>query len=138
VMVGMLYRRLNATDTAGADGEARVVEDRKVGVQWSIDEADGSVVFSGIAAELSLPWSEPAVQVTHDHLVVFPRTFVTESTVRAMREQGRERTVASVVPEDAQLPELSGETLILRCPDRLPDIDRIIEEKLLSARLARG
>ena len=136
VMTGMLHRRLNGSDAAGVDGAARVVEDRKRGVEWSIDESTGSVRFTGLDASASLPWS--AKLVATEELTIVPRAYVTMDTLQEIEELSRQGLTALVVAAGARLPSGCEDLTVLRCPDRLPDIDKAIEEKLLAARISRG
>lgn len=126
VMIGMLFRRLNSTDAAGAGhGEARVVEDRNNGVTWSIDDETGVVTFSGLPRGGTVPWT---------HGVTCEGTL----TVRPFGPPPAPGVVdAVVVPADVAAPELPAGVALLRCPERLPDIDKGIEARLLSSRISR-
>jgi hypothetical protein len=139
VMIGMLQRRLDATDAAGADRAARVVEDRRRGVTWSVIEGEGAVRFSNLAAYDGdpLPWASPAVAAGED-LTIFPRSLVSRETIDRAVAAGAHGPVAIVVPTDTDLPSLPEGLLVLRCPDRRPDIDRVVEEKLLASRISRA
>ncbi|MDQ6948618.1 MAG: hypothetical protein M3256_20760 [Actinomycetota bacterium] len=137
VIAGMLYRRLNATDAAGTDGQARVVEDRRRGVEWEIGEADGSVTFSGLDPSAPLPWLSGHAVASDGRLVVFPRTHLTPETIDRAAVAAERGVSAVALPTETELPSLPSSVLALRCPDRLPDVDRAIEEKLLAARISR-
>ena len=142
VMAGMLHRRLNATDAAGAEEEARVVEDRRAGVEWRVRDDVGAVQFSGLTPGGILPWS-PGRQIEGSELAVFPRSFVTDAVVDAAMNANVTRATgdvprALVVPRDTTLPTLPPDLLVLTCPDRRPDIEKTIEGKLLTARISRG
>ena len=137
VMAGMLYLRLNATDTAGADEDARVLEDRRAGVEWHVLDELGAVHFAGLTLGDTLPWL-PGKQLEQAELAVFPRSFVTDAVVEDVMSAASGVPRALVVPRDTKLPRLPPELLVLTCPDRRPDIDKTIEGKLLMARISRG
>ncbi len=147
-MLGMLFRRLDTTDHAAAGkaasaGAARVVEDERVGVNWRVLGEVGAVVFRDLVPG-RLPWQ--AVDSQHEigdsaELVVIPRTFIDAPDLDLARQLATSFThVALVVPQDAEPPlrPLDSSVAVLRCPDRLSEIDRVIERKLLDARLARA
>jgi hypothetical protein len=138
VMAGMLYRRLNATDAAGAaDEEARVVEDRRAGVEWEVIGELGAVRFSGLTPGDVVPWSSGA-QLEGTELVIFPRSMATPGVIDEVMNAADDVPRALVVPRDTELPELPTGLLKLTCPDRHPDIDKAIERNLLTARISRG
>jgi hypothetical protein len=137
VMAGMLYRRLNATDAAGADGVARVVEDRRAGVDWQVLDEQGAVRFRGLTASSLIPWSV-GLQLEGAELTVFPRSLVTAAVLEEIMRSPLPGQRALVVPRDTDLPKLPGGLFVLTCPDRQPDIDKAIEAKLLTARISRG
>lgn len=139
LMVGMLHRRLNATDAAGAASEARVFEDSRVGVTWSVVEDIGSVAFDGLAAG-RLPWQDGSVAAPEPgSLVVVPRAVPTQGDVEIVRSVAAASGAALVVPADADLRHLAlGDITVLRCPDRIGELDLAIEGKLLTARTARA
>src|SRR5262249_13859587 len=58
LMAGMLFRRLNGRDAAGADTGPRVVEDASVGVAWNVLADRGAVEFSGLDADSRVPWTQ--------------------------------------------------------------------------------
>jgi hypothetical protein len=147
-MVGMLYQRLNATDNASGDvnglpGAARVIEDERVGISWRVLEDVGVVVFAGLRSAM-LPWQPPdgRVQVGHgEEVAVVPRTFATQDDIALCRAlKANFPHVAMLLPRDARPSMLVGQDqlLTLHCPDRLSEIDRAIESKLLGARTSRG
>jgi hypothetical protein len=137
VMAGMLHRRLNATDAAGAEEEARVVEDRRAGVEWRVLDDVGAVQLSGLSPGGVLPWA-PGRQIDRSELAVFPRSFVTDGVVEDVMNAAGGVPRALVVPRDTTLPALPPDLLVLTCPDRRPDIEKTIEGKLLTARISRG
>jgi hypothetical protein len=49
-----------------------------------------------------------------------------------------EAPVALLIPRDAPEPECPAEVVVLRCPDRLADIDKAIEGHLLTMRISRA
>jgi hypothetical protein len=146
LMVGMHYRRLDTKDGAGAEGaEARVLEDNRVGVRWEVLPEIGAVTFSCLASD-PLPWVErsggearPADSV--ETLTVLPRLSIDSEAMELVRAIGRGGPVAVAVPHDAtatagDVAEFGG--LLLRCPDRLAELDQAIESKLLQARISRA
>ena len=137
-MVGMLYRRLNSLDNAGGDGssEIRVVEDRTRGVTWSVNSDDASVEFSGLWPE-PLPWSTDSEPLADGKLVVFPRSAVTPAVLEQVQSRSHRNATAVVVPRDASALSNGGCT-VLRCPDRIADLDQAVEAKLLASRISRG
>jgi hypothetical protein len=138
LITGMLYRRLDSTDVA-ASTETRVLEDNRAGVRWSVVPDVGAVIFEQVPAG-PLPWrTRETVLGVGDRLVVLPRGTVTEQDLAiaaALRTTG---VVAIAVPADADLTglDLSG-VQVLRCPDRLGQLDQAIEANLLRARVARS
>lgn len=137
VMTGMLYRRLNATDTAAAAGEkaVRVVEDRNKGVTWQVDEASGSVTFFGLDPNDQLPWTSGIAST--EALVVHPRTALVDPLAEITTAPGGAMT-AVLVPADAPQPAVPEGVVVLRCPERLADLDKDIERRLLTSRISRG
>jgi hypothetical protein len=133
-MLGMLYRRLNSQDTAGGDAEVRVVEDRTRDVSWEIDEATGSVTFRGLSPDDPVPWTQGIVASA---LRVIPCSRVTPDIVEAL-QVADDATLAVVVPRDVHPHGLPEGISVLRCPDRLADLDKQVEENLLKSRISRG
>jgi hypothetical protein len=137
VMVGMLFRRLNSNDTAGdAETAVRVVEDRSNGVIWQVDETNGAVMFRGLDTSTSLPWTHGVSGV--GEIIVFPRTALTNELVRAIAENNSRELKVILIPADAPQPPLPSGVVVLRCPERLADIDKDIEQRLLTSRISRG
>jgi hypothetical protein len=137
VMAGMLLRRFNSTDAAGdATSAVRVVEDRSKGVTWHVDEVKGAVTFRGLDATAPVPWTHGAVGV--GEVTVFPRTALTSSLARAVAADASAGLKAVLVPADVPSPPDTGGVVVLRCPDRLADIDKDIERRLLTSRISRG
>lgn len=140
LMVGMLHRRLDTRDTAGgAAGDARVLEDNRVGVSWSVIEDLGAVTFDGLQAG-PMPWQAGTAECGDGGtLVACPRPSPTAEDVAAVRSLAEVVPAALVIPADADLAGLDAfEIVVLRCPDRLGEIDLAIENKLLKSRLARS
>jgi hypothetical protein len=137
VMAGMLFRRLNSTDAAGdASSAVRVVEDRSAGVTWDVDEVRGAVTFRGLDATAPVPWTYGLRGV--DEVTVFPRTALTPDLARALAADGSPGLKAVLVPADVPSPSGADGVVVLRCPDRLADIDNDIERRLLASRISRG
>lgn len=136
VMTGMLFRRVNGSDAAAANEEVRIVEDRSKGVTWHIDEENGSVIYSGIDRSSPLPWARAKAKT--DQLTVFPRAAATAEVVASIRATQSSTLRAILVPSDVTVPGDTGDVIVLRCPERLADIDKDIERRLLSSRISRG
>jgi hypothetical protein len=134
VMAAMLFNRLNNRDSAGDADSVRVLEDTRQGVTWQVADAPASVRFTDLNPALPLPWCGhgPAAAVR-----VFPRTIVTAETIEAVRDARRDVLAALLVPLDATV-EVPDDVLVMRCPDRLADLDKTIEAKLLTSRIARA
>jgi hypothetical protein len=139
LMVGMLYRRLDTKDTAATAGEARVLEDNRVGVTWSVVEELGAVIYNRLRAE-RLPWqASSACSEDGGSLIAVPRTVPQHDDVEIVRSLSQVQPSALVVPQDADLSGLDTDgLLVLRCPDRLGELDLATEDKLLKARVARA
>jgi hypothetical protein len=135
VMVGMLFDRLNNRDSAG--GNVRVLEDDRQGVSWHCDPQLGAVEFDQLDATLALPWLRGQA-VTARRLVVAPRTTLTAGCVSTLPTPSADGAVAVLVPLDIEADDLPDHVLVLRCPERLADLDKQIEAKLLTARISRG
>ena len=140
VMTGMFLKRVDALDSArpGDAGVARVVEDRKRGVSWSIDAEAGAVSMHGLDDTSPIPWSRTHPGVSSLRLI--PRSGVTPTTSPLLlRMMGQTDTpCALLIPRDAPEPECSPEVVVLRCPERLADIDKVIEGRLLTMRISRA
>lgn len=136
VMTGMLFRRLNGSDAAAANEDVRVVEDRSKGVIWHVDEENGSVIYSGIDRSLPFPWTR--AKVNTDQLTVFPRAAATAEVVANIRATQSATLRAILLPSDVSVPAETGDVIVLRCPERLADIDKDIERRLLTSRISRG
>jgi hypothetical protein len=137
VMAGMLFRCLNSTDAAGDPSSAvRVVEDRSKGVTWHVDELAGAVTFRALDAAAPVPWTHEAGGVAE--ITVFPRTALTVGQAQAVAAEDSPGLKAVLVPADAPSLPAAGGLVVLRCPDRLADIDKEIERRLLTSRISRG
>jgi hypothetical protein len=145
LMIGMLYRRLDSLDNAGSTTDARVAEDNRVGVRWVVLPEVGAIEFSGLRPE-PLPWldtpgHERATRSTDDSLTVLARLAVSREAVDTAQRIRGERPVAIVIPWDGagDAGTLAAQGIdLLRCPDRLGELDQEIERKLLTARIARA
>jgi hypothetical protein len=136
VTAGMLFRRLNGTDAAASDtSEVRVVEDRTKGVTWSVHSEEAAVTFAGISPEEPVPWTFGLSGI--DTLTVFPRAAATDRSIEALATSRLPGHKALLLPADVTGPPEAAIT-VLRCPDRLADIDKNIEDRLLKSRISRG
>lgn len=133
--VGMLFRRLNSTDAAADTADVRVVEDRTKGIGWMIDDSEAAVTFAGLDPGEPVPWTRGVGGV--GELTVYPRTAASDSSLDAVHRSGLPGHKALLVPADVPVPAESGVT-VLRCPERLADLDRSIEDRLLKSRISRG
>jgi hypothetical protein len=134
VTVGMLFRRLNSTDAAADTGDVRVVEDRTRGIGWAADDGEAAVTFSGLNPDEPVPWTRGLSGVSE--LTVYPRTAADASSLDAVRGSRLPGHKALLLPADVPSPADSGIT-ILRCPERLADLDKSIEDRLLKSRISR-
>ena len=134
--VGMLHRRLNSTDAASSPSLVRVVEDRTNDVVWTIRPKNAAVTFSGLDPSDAIPLMVGLTGV--DALTVFPRSVLTPEVIAEMLAADAPGHKALLVPADIPLPDLDPSFTVLRCPDRLADIDKSIEERLLKSRISRG
>ena len=69
---------------------------------------------------------------------MFPRTALTSDLARAVAADDSPGLKAVLVPADVPSPPDSEGVVVLRCPDRLADIDKDIERRLLTSRISRG
>jgi len=139
LMVGMLYRRMNGRDSAGAEAGVRVVEDVSVGVAWEIVDELGAVALSGLDPATGIPWITRGDTMRAEALTVLPRTYLTEDVIGEVNRLHAEgRSVALAVPRDADVDEQSVEAPVLRCPDRIADLDKQAEARLLTSRISRS
>ena len=135
-LTGMLHRRLSSIDSAGVDAEPRVVEDLSRPVTWRVDAETGSVEFAGWDPESDVPWSGGLMRAPE--FVAYPRSIVTESTLAQLQTTEDARPRVLVVPQDVAVPPLPKHVVVLRCPDRLDDIDMAVEARLLTSRISRS
>jgi len=140
VMTGMFLKRVDAVDAARAEEPetARVVEDRKRGVIWAIHDDAAVVTLGGLDETTALPWS--GSRPGTDQLHVVPRAAVTAATVSLLERlvADSENPVALLIARDAPEPTCPPGVIVLRCPDRLADIDKVIEDRLLTMRISRA
>ena len=142
LMVGMLYGRLDTNDQASGNGEVRVIEGSRVGVEWTVLPEVGGVALRRLRGE-PLPWqSRTSIEFAAGKtLIALPRLSVSTDDIRAaagLRSQGQ---VAIVVPRDTEIAAVdlgAQDIALLRCPDRLGQLDQAIEAKLLAARISRA
>lgn len=138
VTTGMLFRRLNATDHANsASGVVRVVEDRTKGIGWEVQPDVAAVTLTGLDPSEPIPWTYGSSGVVT--LTVFPRTAITVDGIREIVRADVPGDKAILVPADCPTPpEVHPAVHVLRCPDRLADVDKSIEDRLLKSRISRG
>ncbi len=138
ITAGMLFRRLNSTDSAATtDASAiRVVEDRKKGVEWTVHPDVAAVTLTGLDPNDPVPWTGGLTGI--DTLTVFPRTAITPDVELGIANADVPGHKALLVPTDALISSHHGSVTVLRCPERLADIDKAIEERLLRSRVSRG
>lgn len=146
LMIGMYFRRLDTKDGAGAEGVAvRALEDNRVGIWWAVNSERGAVRLDGLRAE-SLPWQDADADARMEvaagsSLTVLPRPRVTAEALATARELSPDGPVAIVIPRDgdgvAKTVHAAG-ALLVRCPDRVGELDQMIERKLLEARISRA
>jgi hypothetical protein len=138
VSTGMLYRRLNSTDAAaaGAESVVRVIEDRTKGIDWTIHPHDAAVTLTGLNPADPIPWTFGLTGI--DALTIFPRTGINSHVLAEVDGADVPGHKALLVPADVPTSACEGVVQVLRCPDRLADIDKTIEERLLKSRISRG
>ena len=139
LMAGMLFRRLNGHDPAGTAGDVRVVEDASVGVEWNVLEELGAVHYVGTNKGSPVPWMQGPVQLLGTELIVFFRSQLSDTVAARVNEMHAGGTpVAVAVPLDVEIHHDRLSAPILRCPDRMADLDKQAEEKLLTSRISRA
>lgn len=158
-MVGMLFARLDNVDKAtgaspstlidqaATDGlpprdDVRLIEGERVGVTWRVIEEIGAVVFDGVRAG-ELPWQRGVTFRAinrGEQLLVIPRSIIDSDDVALAADMAADYAhVALLAPQASQVPTgMKGNVLVLQCPDRLPEIDRVVERKLQLARTTRA
>jgi hypothetical protein len=138
LMAGMLFRRLDTHDAAGENTEARALEDHRVGVHWEIDARTAAITFHGLDAR-RIPWQPRDMSFDEgSSLIVLPRHAVTDEDRRAAVAARQQGQVALALPTDADVGRIPQGVLVLRCPDRLGELDLQIDAKLLRSRMARA
>lgn len=138
MLAGMLFNRLNNTDQAGSSGAVRVLEDDRLGVRWSCRPAEGAVRFTNLDAVAPLPWVRGRATADEGGLTVVPRGTFGPGDEENLRELRHHGLTAVLLPLDVAEPPVPEGVIVLRCPDRLADLDKAIEAKLLTARISRG
>lgn len=138
LMTGMLHRRMNGQDSAGAEDGARVVEDTSRGIGCEVLAELGAVAFDRLEGDEPLPWGGQGAAGAST-LTVFPRTFIDADTVREVnRMEAEGRAAAVAVPRDVDVEDAGLEVPVLHCPDRIADLDKQAEDRLLTARISRS
>jgi len=138
VTAGMLFRRLNATDNANGGSEVvRVVEDRTKGIVWDVHPDIAAVTYTGLDPTDPIPWTFGTSAT--EALTVFPRSTIGDDVLSEVVAADVPGDKAVLVPADAPTPSAMPSSIrVLRCPDRLADIDKSIEDRLLKSRISRG
>jgi hypothetical protein len=139
LIAGMFFRRLDTKDTAAADGEARVLEDNRVGVTWSILDEVGAIRFQGLRTE-RMPWLDGGAELqAEQQFVVLPRSLPSVELFDTARSLAANDRVAVALPADVAVDEtLTDAVTVLRCPDRIAELDQAVEARLLTSRIARA
>ena len=138
LMVGMLFRRLDSHDSAGSDNEIRTIEDNRVGVSWRALDDIGAIEFRGLDVNKRLPWLGNYGGPTPGTLTVLPRCLLVDGIASTLDRLPADSAVAVLVPLDVDTLPLPERVIVLRCPERVADLDKAIESKLLTARISRG
>lgn len=115
----------------------RVVEDRTKGIAWDVHPDVAAITFTGLDPADPIPWTfgTPAADI----LTVFPRSTIDADVLSEIVAADVPGDKAVLVPADAPTPSaMPSPVRVLRCPDRLADIDKSIEDRLLKSRISRG
>jgi len=142
-MLGLLLARLRQQEDQDQN-QASALEDTGQNIQWSILPEFSAVRFETSRA-IKLPWLSGINQILwqqNEPLFVFPRTTINPEDLEAMHElrnnnQGR---VVALTPEETfgtALEVGSQEFPKLICPEKIIEIDRAIDVRLLSCRVGR-
>ncbi|WP_216916709.1 hypothetical protein [Nocardia noduli] len=136
--IGMLFRRLNAADNATGGSEVvSVVEDRSKGIDWELRPEIAAVTLTCLDPSAPVPWTFGTTGV--DTLTVFPRSVISADVLREIVDADVPGESAILIPADTEVPhKVPSPVRVLRCPDRLADIDKSIEDRLLKSRISRG
>lgn len=143
LMSGMLFRRLSSKDTAiGGPQGVRVFDDLATHLMFSILDDEGAVAFTGFSG--SLPWwSSQMPCPTLDRtipLIIVPRGMPTPDDVRLVRdlqERYADWAIALLTPADTA-DILPRQLPVMRCPDKLAELDAQIERRNLAMRIGRA
>jgi hypothetical protein len=141
LMASMLYSRLDTVDTALSRGGVRVFEDGRKGITWRVDPENGAVLLMGLDAG-SAPWLDHggSVEVGEEgRLVIVPRGLPMPEDVATVARVAEIHDSPSVlvVPRDVDTAAMAGMP-VLRCPERLSELDLAIEGKLTDLRVSRA
>lgn len=143
LMTGMLFRRLSSQDTAsGGTKGVRVFEDASSQIDFTVFEKEGAVAykgFSGILPWLSLYSSVPALNKGKS-LIVVPRGLPTPEDIRLVHEltDHHEESVVTLLTTSDSEDFLPADILVMRCPDRVRELDEQIERKNVTMRIVRA
>jgi hypothetical protein len=143
LMAGMLFRRLSSKDNAaGKSDSVRVFEDSVTQLEFSVFDEEGAVAFTGFSG--AAPWwsaraSPPLLDATMP-LIVVPRGLPTPEDlklVEKLRDRHAGSLVALLTPADsAEL--LPRNVPVMRCPDRVSELDAKVERRSLALRIGRA
>ena len=138
VMIGMLVARLSAGSGDGGK-RVRVFEDDRAPLSWRILPEECAVVLSGVPAG-PLPWTADGAALGPSELLVVvprPRASVSDAPL-ALRLAGTvARALTLVAAAETDAAAVDG-VLGLVCPDRIEDLDRSVEGRLLACRVGRS
>ena len=104
-------------------------------MEWQVESELGAVRYLRLP-DVPLPWAHGIPPSSS--LLVFPRATVTNTLAQTLEAMGQREATALIVPADAEPPTVPEGVAVLRCPDRLADIDKAIEATLLTSRISRG
>ena len=138
LLVGMLQRHVDGQDAASGPTRVRVFEDGQQRISWNVLASVGAVVIEG--APNAMPWNLSVADSRRaDAMICIPRGLPIPPDLELLcelQEQYPEAVVALLVPADMAdaLPEGAP---VMRCPDRLADLDADIERRLAGLRVGR-
>ena len=143
LMAGMLFRRLSSKDTAaGSSDGVRVFEDTGNPIEFSVLDEEGAIAYAGFSG--APPWWAPHVPPPNvdatTPLIVVPRGLATPDDARLVQELADRHpgcVVALLIAADS-VGLVRADVPVLRCPDRVNELDIQIERKNLAMRIGRA